>query len=198
MSKSYNNTIDIFDDPATIRKKVKKIVTDSTPVEAPKNPDTCPLFNLYKLFAAPDELAEVERRYREGGIGYGEVKTRLGEAMIARFAPARERRADWLAHPGASRRGPRRRRRPSQNRGPRRSRPRPGRVWSGVNLSPPIRPDTRHKPVYETRTQVYNNGQSSSAGCTTGQSRPSGFGPVSSSSLGRTSVFLHALALDLE
>ena len=46
MSKSYNNTIDIFDDPATIRKKVKKIVTDSTPVEAPKNPDTCPLFNL--------------------------------------------------------------------------------------------------------------------------------------------------------
>ena len=99
MSKSYNNTIDIFDDPATIRKKAKKIVTDSTPVEAPKNPDTCPLFNLYKLFAAPDELAEVERRYREGGIGYGEVKTRLAEAMIARFAPARDRRADWLAHP---------------------------------------------------------------------------------------------------
>jgi tryptophanyl-tRNA synthetase len=99
MSKSYNNTIDIFDDPATMRKKVKKIVTDSTPVEAPKNPDTCPLFNLYKLFASPDELTEVERRYREGGIGYGELKSRLGEAMIARFAPARERRADWLAHP---------------------------------------------------------------------------------------------------
>ena len=85
MSKSYNNTIEIFDDPATIRKKVKKIVTDSTPVEAPKNPDTCPLFNLFKLFAAPDELAEVERRYRAGGIGYGEVKTRLAEAMIGRF-----------------------------------------------------------------------------------------------------------------
>jgi tryptophanyl-tRNA synthetase len=99
MSKSYNNTIDIFDDPATIRKKAKKIVTDSTPVEAPKNPDTCHLFNLYKLFATPDDLAEVERRYREGGIGYGEVKTRLADAIIARFAPARERRADWLAHP---------------------------------------------------------------------------------------------------
>jgi tryptophanyl-tRNA synthetase len=99
MSKSYNNTIEIFDDPAMIRKKVKKIVTDSTPVEAPKDPDTCPLFNLFKLFATPDELAEVERRYREGGIGYGEVKSRLAEAMIARFAPARERRADWLAHP---------------------------------------------------------------------------------------------------
>ena len=52
MSKSYNNTIEIFDEPATIRKKVKKIVTDSTPVEAPKNPDTCPLFNLFKLFAS--------------------------------------------------------------------------------------------------------------------------------------------------
>ena len=67
MSKSYNNTIDIFDDPATIRKKAKKIVTDSTPVEAPKNPDTCPLFNLYKLFAPSEELGEVESRYREGG-----------------------------------------------------------------------------------------------------------------------------------
>jgi tryptophanyl-tRNA synthetase len=99
MSKSYNNTIDIFDDPAVIRKKVKKFVTDSTPVEAPKNPDTCALFNLYKLFAPPDDLVEVERRYREGGIGYGEVKTRMGEAMISRFAAAREQRAEWLAHP---------------------------------------------------------------------------------------------------
>jgi tryptophanyl-tRNA synthetase len=99
MSKSYNNTIEIFDDPATIRKKVKKIVTDSTPIESPKDPDTCPLFNLFKLFAGPEDLAEVERRYRQGGIGYGEVKTRLAEAMIARFAPAREQRANWLAHP---------------------------------------------------------------------------------------------------
>jgi tryptophanyl-tRNA synthetase len=99
MSKSYNNTIEIFDEPATIRKKVKRIVTDSTPVEAPKNPETCSLFSLFKLFAAPDELAEVERRYRQGGIGYGEVKARLAEVMIARFAPARDRRADLLAHP---------------------------------------------------------------------------------------------------
>ncbi|MGP0062974.1 MAG: tryptophan--tRNA ligase [Isosphaeraceae bacterium] len=99
MSKSYDNTIEIFDEPAAIRKKAKKIVTDSTPVEAPKNPETCSLFNLFKLFAAPDDLAEVDQRYREGGIGYGEVKTRLAEAMIARFAPAREQRAEWLAHP---------------------------------------------------------------------------------------------------
>jgi tryptophanyl-tRNA synthetase len=99
MSKSYNNTIDIFDEPAAIRKKVKRIVTDSTPVEAPKNPETDALFSLFKLFVDGDELAEVERRYREGGIGYGEVKSRLAEAMIARFAPAREQRAEWLAHP---------------------------------------------------------------------------------------------------
>src|SRR6185312_7207457 len=99
MSKSYDNTIEIFDEPKAILKKCKKIVTDSTPVEAPKNPDTDNLFQLFKLFAPEDEIAEVERRYREGGIGYGEVKTRLAEAMIARFGPARERRAEWLGHP---------------------------------------------------------------------------------------------------
>jgi tryptophanyl-tRNA synthetase len=99
MSKSYNNTIEIFDDPATIRKKCKKIVTDSTPVEAPKNPDTCPLFNLFRLFAPADELAEVERRYRAGGVGYGEMKTRLAEQIITAFAGPRERRAEWVAHP---------------------------------------------------------------------------------------------------
>jgi tryptophanyl-tRNA synthetase len=99
MSKSYNNTIEIFDEPATIRKKVKRIVTDSTPVEAPKNPETCSLFALFKLFAAADELAEVERKYREGGIGYGEMKKRLGEAIIDRFATARQERAGWSAHP---------------------------------------------------------------------------------------------------
>jgi tryptophanyl-tRNA synthetase len=99
MSKSYNNTIEIFDSPDVIRKKCKKIVTDSTPVEAPKNPDTCPLFNLFKLFAADNERADVERRYRQGGVGYGEMKTRLAELIIATFAPAREKRAEWQAHP---------------------------------------------------------------------------------------------------
>ena len=135
MSKSYNNTIDIFDEPATIKKKVKKIVTDSTPVEAPKNPDTCPLFNLYRLFASGGDLAEVERRYREGGIGYGEVKSRLAEAMIARFSDARERRADWLAHPErvAEVREPRRRERAGDR--PHRSRPRSGRLRSRLSGS---------------------------------------------------------------
>jgi tryptophanyl-tRNA synthetase len=99
MSKSYNNTIDIFDDPKTIAKKCRKIVTDSTPVEAPKNPERDNLFQLFSLFAPADERAEIERRYRAGGIGYGEVKTRLAELIITHFAAARERRAEWAAHP---------------------------------------------------------------------------------------------------
>lgn len=99
MSKSYNNTIEIFDDPATIRKKCKKIVTDSTPVEAPKDPDTCPVFSLFRLFAPEDERIEAERRYRQGGVGYGEMKTRLAELIVAHFAEARARRAEWVAHP---------------------------------------------------------------------------------------------------
>jgi tryptophanyl-tRNA synthetase len=99
MSKSYNNTIEIFDAPATIMKKVKRIVTDSLPVEAPKDPDRCSLFALFRLFASSDELTEVERRYREGGIGYGEMKSRLGDAIVQRFAAARQQRAEWVAHP---------------------------------------------------------------------------------------------------
>jgi tryptophanyl-tRNA synthetase len=99
MSKSYDNTIEIFDDPKTILKKCKKIVTDSTPVEAPKNPDTDNLFKLFKEFAPPDQVVEVEGRYRSGGIGYGEVKVRLAEHITARFAEPRERRADLVANP---------------------------------------------------------------------------------------------------
>jgi tryptophanyl-tRNA synthetase len=99
MSKSYNNTIEIFDDPATIRKKCKRIVTDSTPVEAPKDPDRCNLFQLFALFASPDERAEMARRYRQGGVGYGEVKNRLAELIIAHFAEPREKRAELVAHP---------------------------------------------------------------------------------------------------
>ena len=99
MSKSYDNTIGIFDEPKTILKKCKKIVTDSTPVEAPKNPDHDNLFQLFKLFAPPDALAEVEQGYRQGGLGYGTVKGRLAELIAAHYAPARERRAEWQANP---------------------------------------------------------------------------------------------------
>ncbi len=100
MSKSYGNTIDIFDDPGAILKKCKKIVTDSKPVEAPKDPDDDHLFPLWRLFAPEVEVAEVAGRYRAGGIGYGEVKIRLAEHISNRFAEARGRRADLVAHPG--------------------------------------------------------------------------------------------------
>jgi len=99
MSKSYDNAIEIFDDPKAILKKCKKIVTDSTPVEAPKDPDRDNLFALFRLFAPEAESAEVAARYRAGGIGYGEVKVRLAEHITARFAGARERRAELVANP---------------------------------------------------------------------------------------------------
>jgi tryptophanyl-tRNA synthetase len=99
MSKSYDNTIEIFDDPKTILKKCKKIVTDSKTVEDPKDPNTDNVFQLFRLFASDEERAEAERRYRAGGVGYGEMKTRLAELIAETFAEARERRSDWLTHP---------------------------------------------------------------------------------------------------
>lgn len=99
MSKSYGNTIEIFDDPKAIEKKCKRIVTDSTPMEEPKNPETCPVFNLLKLFADEAETAQWDARYRSGGMGYGEVKKRLAEVINLRFATAREKRAEWAADP---------------------------------------------------------------------------------------------------
>jgi tryptophanyl-tRNA synthetase len=99
MSKSYDNTIEIFDDPKTIEKKVKRIVTDSTPVEAPKNPDADNLYQLFALFASEEEKADMARRYRAGGLGYGEVKKRLAALIADRFAEARDRRAALVADP---------------------------------------------------------------------------------------------------
>ena len=73
--------------------------TDSTPVAEPKNPEKCNVLALLRLFAAEDELAEVERKYREGGIGYGTVKKRLVELVLDYFGAARVRRAEMAAHP---------------------------------------------------------------------------------------------------
>ncbi len=93
MSKSYGNTIDIFDEPKSAKKRIMSIKTDSTPVEEPKNPDKCSVFALLRLLAAPAETAEWLDRYRKGGTGYGEAKKRLAELFEAKFGPARERRA---------------------------------------------------------------------------------------------------------
>jgi tryptophanyl-tRNA synthetase len=91
MSKSYQNYINIFDEDKPLRKRVMQIVTDSTPVEAPKDPDTCNVMALYKLVAPADAVAALDARYRAGGMGYGEAKQLLYEALLTRFAPARER-----------------------------------------------------------------------------------------------------------
>jgi len=99
MSKSYGNTIEIFEPPESVRKKVMRIVTDSTPVEAPKDPDKCNVFALLRLFASPDELSEWENKYHTGGIGYSDAKKRLAELAIEYFRPYRKKRAELEKNP---------------------------------------------------------------------------------------------------
>jgi len=99
MSKSYNNTIEIFLPEKKLKKKINSIKTDSLAVEDPKNPDTCPVFSLYKLFASSEQQAELADRYRAGGMGYGEAKKLVLEAALEYFGPARERRAQLESDP---------------------------------------------------------------------------------------------------
>ncbi|MBQ9344403.1 MAG: tryptophan--tRNA ligase [Kiritimatiellae bacterium] len=99
MSKSYGNTIELFAEPKAVKKKIMSIVTDSTPLEDPKNPDTDNVYALYKLFATPDEAADLAARYRAGGLGYGTAKKELLAKFEAVFAPLREKRAALAAHP---------------------------------------------------------------------------------------------------
>ncbi len=99
MSKSYGNAIELFDTAKKSRKRIMGIKTDSTPVEDPKDPDTCNVFALLRLFASEDETREWAERYREGGMGYGEAKSRLAEMFEERFGPARERREKLVADP---------------------------------------------------------------------------------------------------
>jgi len=94
MSKSYGNTIEIFEPEASVKKKIMKIVTDSTPVEEPKDPEKCNVFALLKLFCSADELSEWERRYRNGGTGYGDAKKRLAELIVEFFKPYRQKRTE--------------------------------------------------------------------------------------------------------
>ena len=100
MSKSYNNTIELFPEEKALRKKVMSIVTDSNPVEAPKDPETSAIVNLYKLFASEADIATMEADFRAGGIGYGEFKKRLFEIIWTTFEPMRKRRAEIEADPG--------------------------------------------------------------------------------------------------
>jgi tryptophanyl-tRNA synthetase len=101
MSKSYGNTIELFLDEKSLRKKIMGILTDSTPVEAPKDPATSSIVGLYRLFATPDEVATMENDFRAGGIGYGDFKKRLFGAIWEHFAPARARRAEIESDPAS-------------------------------------------------------------------------------------------------
>ena len=91
MSKSRNNTINIFLDDKKLRKQIMKIETDSTPLEDPKNPDTCNAFALYQLLANKEQTAEMRNNYEAGGYGYGHAKQALYELICEKFKLERER-----------------------------------------------------------------------------------------------------------
>jgi tryptophanyl-tRNA synthetase len=99
MSKSYGNTIDIFGDEKETRKRVMSIVTDSSPVEAPKNPDSSTIVQLYSLFATSEEIAAMRESFQRGGTGYGEFKKQLFAKLWEYFEPMRKRREEILADP---------------------------------------------------------------------------------------------------
>jgi len=103
MSKSYNNTLAVFDDVKAQRKQIMRITTDSRPMEQPKNPEGDVLFDLYKLVATESQIADMAALYSRGGFGYGDVKKALADAAEAFFAQARERRAEWAARPDDAR-----------------------------------------------------------------------------------------------
>ncbi len=99
MSKSYGNTIPIFETPKKLRKLIMGIRTDSTAMESPKNADTCTVFELYRLFADEQRQGALRQRYEAGGMGYGEAKEQLYQAAMEMFGPAFERRAALEANP---------------------------------------------------------------------------------------------------
>ncbi|KKP39199.1 MAG: tryptophanyl-tRNA synthetase, tryptophanyl-tRNA synthetase [Candidatus Peregrinibacteria bacterium GW2011_GWF2_33_10] len=92
MSKSYGNTIEMFAEEKVLKSQVMTIKTDSTPLESPKNPDTCNVFKLYKLLATESEIKLMRENYLKGGYGYGHAKTTLFEKILEYFQDAREKR----------------------------------------------------------------------------------------------------------
>ena len=91
MSKSRNNIINIFLDDKALLKQIKAIETDSTPLEEPKNPDTCNVFALYKLLASAEQVAELRTKYEAGNFGYGHAKQALYDLIVEKFASEREK-----------------------------------------------------------------------------------------------------------
>ncbi len=100
MSKSYNNTIEIFCEEKPARKRIMSVMTDSKGMEEPKDPSTCNVFALYKLFASEAQQEELAAKYRAGNFGYGHAKQALFEVYWEHFAPMRARRAELLKDKG--------------------------------------------------------------------------------------------------
>tara|TARA_R110002096_G_scaffold4501_13_gene21135 strand:+ start:578 stop:1546 length:969 start_codon:yes stop_codon:yes gene_type:complete len=99
MSKSYNNTIELFEPEKAMRKKVMRIVTDSMGVEDSKDPDASMIYALYQLFASQEDVAEMAEQFRAGGVGYGDFKKRLFSAMWDYFEPMRAKREELTQNP---------------------------------------------------------------------------------------------------
>jgi tryptophanyl-tRNA synthetase len=99
MSKSYGNTLDVFEEPKALRKQIMRIVTDSRPMEQPKEPNTDHLYLLYSLFADDAQRDAMAAKYRQGGFGYGEVKKALADLAVDYYAEARARRAELESQP---------------------------------------------------------------------------------------------------
>ena len=97
MSKSYDNVIPIFAPPKSLRQRVMSVVTDSRPIEEPKDPDQDNVYNLFKYFASPEQDATMRAKYAAGGFGYGEVKGELFDLLEATFGEARERYDAYMA-----------------------------------------------------------------------------------------------------
>lgn len=96
MSKSYNNTLEIFGAEKAIRKKVMSILTDATPVEAPKDPEKSIIYGIYKQFASADQSQTLADKFRAGGMGYGDAKKQLFELLWEYFSPYRNKRDELV------------------------------------------------------------------------------------------------------
>lgn len=94
MSKSYGNVINFFADEPELKKQVMGIKTDSTPMEEPKDPDSCTVFKLFSFFASKEEIADLRTKYQKGGFGYGDAKKALLEKLLDYFGPARKKRIE--------------------------------------------------------------------------------------------------------
>ena len=99
MSKSYDNTIPIFLEGKELKKRVMAIQTDATPVDEPKDPDSCNLFQIFRLFAPPERLAQIHDLYLRGGAAYGYIKLELFDLINDYFAAARASKSEYLADP---------------------------------------------------------------------------------------------------